>query len=420
MVDEFIDNDVSASKSRGPLTAWGRMLDAAKAGQVDVVIAVNLDRLLRTQKDLVTLVDHNLKVTTVEGEIDLTTAAGELQASILTSMAQFEVRRKAERQKRASLDRAALGVPTKGVRPFGWEADRMTVRESEAERVRWAFAQVIAGTSMYDITRTLNAEGVATTRGGEWSTAQLRKMLERPRNCGRMVHLGVVQPVSRIEPLVSVADYELVMGILNARKTAGGRKPVNSWLTNVATCGVCGARMRSNMVTNKGKRNRFYVCETKLERSTADSRKHVAIKAELLEEDVQMTIYGHMTAGWVAAPKDAKKAREVQAELAEVAKQRAAATDALMVPGVDVPRIKARLSVLDKEQERLEAIRAQVLSTSAGLEALTALDASGTNAVAWLEGWKALPIEKRRDVARGFKVVVNPGYGRSRVTVSFI
>lgn len=418
VVDEYVDNDVSASKARGADTAWGRMLGAAAEGHVDVVVAVNLDRLLRTQKDLVTLVDAGLKVATVEGEIDLTSAAGELQASILTSMAQFEVRRKAERQQRASLDRAAKGIPTKGVRPFGWEADRMTVRETEAAHVRWAFAEVLAGTSMYDITRTLNAKGIATTRGGEWSTAQLRKMLERPRNAGHMVHLGVKQAESKIRPLVSEADYQLVLAILNGRKTAGGRKPVNSWLTNVALCGVCGSRMRSNMVTNKGKRNRYYVCETKLDRSKADDRKHVAIKAELLEEEVQLAVYGHMTGGWVAAPKDLVKVREVQAELAEVAAQRAAATDALMVPGVDVSRVKVKLAELEKRAEKLETQRAQMVSTSTGLEALSALDASGDNALAWLAGWKALPIEKRREVARAFKVVVAPGYGRSRVTTS--
>ncbi|HEU0205776.1 MAG TPA: recombinase family protein, partial [Pseudolysinimonas sp.] len=37
---EYADNDTSASKSRGPGTAWARMMTAARAGRIDVVVAV--------------------------------------------------------------------------------------------------------------------------------------------------------------------------------------------------------------------------------------------------------------------------------------------------------------------------------------------------------------------------------------------
>jgi DNA invertase Pin-like site-specific DNA recombinase len=69
------------------------MLTAARSGRIDVVVAVNLDRLLRTQGDLLALIETGAKVVTLEGELDLASASGEMQAAVLTAMARFEARR---------------------------------------------------------------------------------------------------------------------------------------------------------------------------------------------------------------------------------------------------------------------------------------------------------------------------------------
>lgn len=113
VADTFVDNDVSASKTRGKDTAWGRML--AASDELDVVIGVDLDRVVRSTRDLNTLIDHGLALVTLDGEIDLTTADGEFRASMLASIARFEVRRKGERQTRANSQRAAKGGVPKGV-----------------------------------------------------------------------------------------------------------------------------------------------------------------------------------------------------------------------------------------------------------------------------------------------------------------
>lgn len=67
----FEDNDVSASTVRGPGTAWAKMLAAVYAGGIDVVVSVDMDRLLRTVRDLVTLTEAGAgakaKVLTVDG-----------------------------------------------------------------------------------------------------------------------------------------------------------------------------------------------------------------------------------------------------------------------------------------------------------------------------------------------------------------
>ena len=55
----YVDSDVSASKDRGEGTGWHRLLADARAGKIDAVVAVDLDRLLRSTRDLNTLIDHS-------------------------------------------------------------------------------------------------------------------------------------------------------------------------------------------------------------------------------------------------------------------------------------------------------------------------------------------------------------------------
>src|SRR5699024_1070569 len=133
LVTEYTDNSVSASKARGKGTGWARMLDAAKRGEFDVIVAVDLDRLLRQTKDLVTLIETGAKVVTVDGEIDLSTADGELRATVMTGIARFEVRRKAERTKRANQQRRESGVPIVSNPILGFTPDGLEVVEDEAE-----------------------------------------------------------------------------------------------------------------------------------------------------------------------------------------------------------------------------------------------------------------------------------------------
>lgn len=138
VVHTHADDGPSASKQRGPGTQWARMLADANAGRIDTVIAVDLDHLLRTTLDLNVPMDHNVMAVTVDGEIDLSTSGGEFRATMLASIARFEVRRKGERQSRGQVQRAQQGRPPKGTRPLGYATDGSIIA-AEAAAVRELF-----------------------------------------------------------------------------------------------------------------------------------------------------------------------------------------------------------------------------------------------------------------------------------------
>ncbi|MDB2330948.1 recombinase family protein [Alteromonas sp.] len=92
------------TKERPELTS---MINALRSG--DIVVVQRLDRLGRSLKDLIDLLDsfkrHSVQFLSLNENIDTTTAIGELAFHIIGSIAQFERRLISERTK-AGLDAA--------------------------------------------------------------------------------------------------------------------------------------------------------------------------------------------------------------------------------------------------------------------------------------------------------------------------
>lgn len=106
---EYVDEGVSGAKDRRP--ALDEMMKAAKCRKLDAVLVWRLDRLGRSLRHLLTLIEEldSLGVSFISlGEgIDLTTPAGRLQLHVLAALSEFERARIQERV-RAGLARARL------------------------------------------------------------------------------------------------------------------------------------------------------------------------------------------------------------------------------------------------------------------------------------------------------------------------
>jgi site-specific DNA recombinase len=105
--------------------------------------------------------------------------------------------------------KAMAGEPNGSARPFGFEADLITVREDEAAALRDLTARFLAGESQDALIAELNARGITTSYGKPWTRAGLRQVLTRQRNCGRIVYTdpksGITSVVGHLpgEPIVS-------------------------------------------------------------------------------------------------------------------------------------------------------------------------------------------------------------------------
>jgi site-specific DNA recombinase len=264
----YVDNDASAYSGRAR-PEYNRLLEDIAAGHIDAVVVWHTDRLTRSPRELETYIDvaHGIPTHTVKaGMLDLSTATGRMTARITGAVARHESEHKSERQRRKAEELAAKGLPLGGGRPFGYESDGMTIRESEAEELRAMVAKVLAGDSLASIIRDLNGRGVLTTRGGSWRYSSLRSLLLRVRNCGRMQHRGVVVGSASWPAIVSESDHDAVAALLAnpARRTSPGPAR-RHLLSGLAKCGVCGMGMKPGWVaTRGGKKHHLYVCPSRL------------------------------------------------------------------------------------------------------------------------------------------------------------
>jgi len=416
VVVEYTDNDTSASKRRGKGTQWARMLGELREGVAGVVIAVDLDRLLRDTRDLFEVIDTGARVLTVDGEIDLTTADGEFRATMLAGIARFEVRRKSERQLRANVSRIAAGRPVPGRRRYGFETDGATPREAEAVVVRRMFDHISAGGSLRSLARAITAEGVDPSPGTEWSNRRVRDILMNETYAGYVRHLGKAHKSEHVTPIVSDAQATEVRAILRdpGRSTTPGTVP-SHLLTGIATCGVCGGTLAYM---------RAYTCK-------AGVGGHPSIRDVIIEPFVVAEVVRAIIAGGphLFPPANGRGIVQLVSEheinVAKVRETLAFQSEGL----IPASTVRQRLIELRDERNELEAgleLARHERSAAASLHDivhdLVDEQPEGADYAAVAEAvtakFLALDLDRQRDVLRAVvDVVVMPGRGLGRVQV---
>lgn len=266
IAEEYIDNDVSAYSGK-PRPSYERMVGDVRAGLRDAVIVYNLDRLHRRPVELeefVVLCEAAglSNVATVTADIDLGNDDGLFMARIFAAFAAKESGRRSARVRRKMEANAAAGLPHGPARPFGYEPDKVTVRESEAAVIRVLVGRFIAGESMRSLSKWLTASGIATSKGHTvWKTSTLRAMLRSGRIAGLREHRGVVVGDAVWDPIITVAQRDQVLARFDALRVSGRRSPRTYLLSGMLRCGKCGNRLFSQARHHDGKTiTRRYVC----------------------------------------------------------------------------------------------------------------------------------------------------------------
>jgi site-specific DNA recombinase len=259
---EYIDNDTSAYKGKAR-PEYARMLEDIAGGRVDAVVAYHQDRLTRRPMEwelFVELCDKAgvQQLATVTSDIDFGNDNGMLVARITGAVAANESARKSARIKRKIQQNVEQGKPNGGAqRPFGYEADKVTVRESEAEIVRALVARFLAGESVRSLVAWMNKEGVPTTAAAEdWRTPTLRQILVSGRISGLRDHHGEAAGPAAWPALISEAKHHQILAMFQTKKISGRRAPRSYLLSGMLRCGKCGNRLYSSI---RGDRRR-YVC----------------------------------------------------------------------------------------------------------------------------------------------------------------
>lgn len=266
----YTDNDLSAFSGK-QRPAYTRLLADLEARQVDSLIVWHPDRLHRSPKELEAFIDLVERTgaavqTVTAGARDLATPSGRLHARIEGAVARHESEHKSERIRRKHLELAETGaVSGGGRRPFGYETDRRTVREDEAQLIREAARSVLAGCSLRSVVAQWNETGVQTVTGVRWATTTVKRLLRSGRIAGQREHHGVITAKAEWPGIISPAESARLRAILSDSASTGTVVARKHLLTGFIYCGrpecvQLDVHMTSQPIIRKGHRYHRYAC----------------------------------------------------------------------------------------------------------------------------------------------------------------
>lgn len=415
VVHLFADNDVSAySGKRRP--QYEALLESIESGSVTGVLTWHPDRLHRSVLELENYVQlsrrHGVNTHSVQaGHWDLSTPSGRAVAVTLSAWAQYESEHKGQRISRARQQQAADGRFHGGIRPFGFERDGMTLRDTEAKELAHAAQQIVSGVPLRSIVRDLNARGIPTATGrGMWTAVALRDILCNARTAGLSVYKGEVVGKAKWPAIVSEETWQAARTILTdpARRTNNGRGPGVRWLgSGLYVCGVCGeAELRAS---TSGQKRCAYRCRS---RDRAITGGHVSREATALDKFVQDVMVERLSRpGLVNDAVTADDSTDVAAlrQEAEVLRVR---QDQLAEAFADGAVSRSQLAAGSKRMEERSAQIAAQLAAAGGKSPLDAL--AHVKVTDMAAEWSKLNLGQRRTIIDYLATVTVLPVGNSR------
>ncbi len=180
LVDIVADAGVSAKSLDRPGLAAA--LSRLEAGEAEALVILKLDRLTRSVADWNDLIDRffgkAVALMSVSDQIDTRTAGGRLVLNVLVSVAQWEREAIGERTAAALAEKKRQGEHV-GRPGYGFEIREGKLAEVKGEALVVARITELraAGHTLQAIADTLNAEGIATKRGGRWAPQTIKNLL---------------------------------------------------------------------------------------------------------------------------------------------------------------------------------------------------------------------------------------------------
>lgn len=415
----FEDNDISATEGRRRRPGFEKLLTGTREGLFDVVVAVDLDRLVRSHRDLLRLVEscteHGVRVAfQSEAGFDPVTGDGMMEIEVRTSVAAEEIRKLRRRVRRKRQEQAERGLPNNGMRPYGWESSQRKRRRPREIRVlRGMVDRLLAGASQGDIVRWLN-DGVKapTAYGRRWTVARVRRTLLAPGLAGlREVRNSRGEVVDTVKAtwkgVITPEERARIVAVLsNVRRH---RAPSQYLLSGgLLICGRCG----SPMVGAGDREHRRYRCPqlgTMVSRPVDGCGRVSHLRDTLEGYVVSFALHWAITPEVVRSRRAeadavASEASKVRERLAALRLKEERLNDMRVDGDISPPEHRRKMSDLTREREHLERQLGRVQSAE---DALT--EAGGFEECR--RRWDTLTHNERRAVLRSLlvEVKVMPG-----------
>lgn len=248
----YTDGGYSGGNLNRP--ALNMMLQDLRAGLAQVVVVYKLDRLSRSQKDTLTLIEdeflaNHVDFVSISENFDTSSPFGRAMIGILSVFAQLEKDQIVERFTMGRIGRSKAGYFHGGGNPprgYQYIDGKLVVDEYEATLVREVYRCFLEGATINAIYQSLWSRGI------HWSATAVRNTLRNSLYMGKIKFKG--QEYDGLHtPIISPEMYHSVQALLNSpereqKKTTPQKTPFRAGylLSSLIFCQRCGAKYSAN------------------------------------------------------------------------------------------------------------------------------------------------------------------------------
>mgnify|MGYP002543412675 CR=1 FL=1 len=261
IADIYVDGGYTGSNLNRP----GIQKLIGETEKFDVVLVYKLDRLSRSQRDTLYLIEeifrpNNVDFVSMQESFDTSSPFGKAMIGLLAVFAQLEREQIKERTWMGRVARAKTGLHHGGGNiPIGYDYSdgKLIVNPYEAEQVRKIYEWYLAGASLKAITDKLQDAGYTNRYSSYNSWTSVRNILENETYIGRL-HFGDVVVDHAHEAIITEEQFNAAQILRGKRKEQFGSHAFQSKhvLTGLLFCGHCGGRY---YLRNTGKYS-YYAC----------------------------------------------------------------------------------------------------------------------------------------------------------------
>ncbi len=389
IVQAYTDPGFSGSNMDRP--ALKRMIEDVKSGHIDTVLVYKLDRLSRSQRDTLYMIEdlflnNGVDFVSMTENFDTSTPLGRAMIGILSVFAQLEREQIKERMAMGNVARAASGLWRGGSgAPTGYDYidGRLAINEYEAMQIRLIFDLFLKGYSFHGIQTELRSRGY-TTKYGSWkNAAMISKVLQNSTYIGKVRYAGE-EYEGQHEPIITMEVWEatqirlqeVMRGLSDHQKSPF---KATQLLTGLIWCGDCGARYFYHCCihkNSKGEKVKYehYTCYTRAAHKTMrradrcesktwrrrDLDNLVISEIEKLALD-DAAISKILSAG--SSLEDSERVarmKVIQERIADLDKQMARIMDLYTLGNIPLDAVSERADAIEKERETLDAELASI------------------------------------------------------------
>ncbi len=354
----FVDPGFSGGNLERP--ALRGLINEVKRGKFNTVVVYKLDRLSRSQKDTLYLIEdvfnkYGVSFVSVCENFDTGTPFGKAMIGILSVFAQLEKDQITERFTMGRIGRAKSGLfHGGGNAPTGYDyADgHLIVNEFQAIQVREVFERFGNGESIHSIQRSMSEK-----YGGWGNHTLVYNILKNSVYIG-MVKFNGVEYKGEHTPIIDSEQFYRIQSLLNSRNISEGKKTpfrAGFLLSGLVYCGNCGARYHGDhgcyKCYSRAKSDKRYIIDPDCKNPNLKIKE---LDGFVIKEISKAAIDPSSILESVSDERSDNRRTVIKEKLDEIAESSGRLIDLYQAAGITLEGVTAKLRDLENERSILE------------------------------------------------------------------